>query len=153
MKTPARRHAVTVEVGDTARDFVSNGQRVTTVPLKITRRHNRKLMVPPTPVQGEENHGGFDEPMIRMLARAFHWQRLIDEGKYATIAQLSAALKMEQGYAAEVIRLTMLAPDIVAAVVEGRQPRQLNLHLLRGRIRSIPRDWNEQRRLFGFPDA
>ena len=153
MTPTSRRHTITVASGDPARDYVAVGQRVTTVPLTITRRHNRKLMIPPTPSPGDQHIGGFDEPMIRMLARAFHWQRLIDDGKFATIAQLSEALKMEQGWAAEVIRMTTLAPDIVAAILEGRQPRQLNLHLLRGRVGGIPRDWGEQRRLFGFPDV
>ncbi|HNO42870.1 MAG TPA: hypothetical protein PKJ12_09760 [Ottowia sp.] len=47
--------------------------------------------------------------------------------------------------------MTMLAPDIVEAIFEGRQPRPLNLHTLHGRQDLPPRDWAEQRRLLGFP--
>jgi len=51
---------------------------------------------------------------------------------------------------AEVLRLTRLAPDIVQAILDGRQPRHLNLHAVRGRQAEVPVDWDEQRRLFGF---
>lgn len=153
MTVPSRRHTVTIESGGTPRNYVSDGQRVTSVPLTIKRRSNRKLLIPPTPQPGDDHSGGFDEPMIRMLGKAFHWRRLIDQGRYASIAELSHALKMEQGWAAEVIRMTMLAPDIVTAILKGQQPRQLNLQTLRGRVAGIPRDWAEQRRLFGFADA
>ena len=56
----------------------------------------------------------------------------------------------EPGWVAEVLRMTLLAPDIIRAVVEGRQPRHLNLHAVRGRQEEIPLDWEEQRKLFGF---
>lgn len=153
MSTSSRRHMITIDSGGAPRSYVSDGQRVTSVPLTIKRRNNRKLLIPPAPPSDDSNSGGYDEPMIRMLAKAFHWQRLIDQGRYSSIAELSHAMKMEQGWAAEVIRMTMLAPDIVTAIVKGQQPRHLNLQLLRGRIGGIPRDWAEQRRLFGFADA
>ena len=92
-------------------------------------------------------------PMIKTLGKAFYWKRLIDEGVYATTADLARALKVESGWAAEVLRMTMLAPDIVEAIFEGRQPRHLNLHTLRGRQDLLPRDWDEQRRLLGFIDT
>jgi len=91
--------------------------------------------------------------MIKTLGKAFYWKRLIDEGVYPTTADLARALKVETGWAAEVLRMTMLAPDIVEAIFEGRQPRHLNLHTLRGRQDLLPRDWGEQRRLLGFTDA
>jgi hypothetical protein len=51
---------------------------------------------------------------------------------------------------AEVLRLTTLAPDIIESVLDGRQPRDLNLHTLRGRRDQLPRDWGEQRKALGF---
>lgn len=51
---------------------------------------------------------------------------------------------------AEVLRMTTLAPDIIEAVLEGRQPRQLDLQRLRGRTAPLPRDWSEQRTMLGF---
>lgn len=147
-----RKRTVHIEVGVDARSYVSDGQRVTLVPLTIKRRQNRKLLIPPTPDAAAAT-GGFDVPMIKTLGKAFYWKRLIDDGTYLTTSELARALKLEPGWAAEVLRMTMLAPDIVEAIFEGRQPRQLNLHTLRGREDLLPRDWGEQRRLLGFPDA
>ena len=147
-----RKRTVHIEVGVDARSYVSDGQRVTLVPLTIKRRQNRKLLIPPTPYAAAAT-GGFDVPMIKTLGKAFYWKRLIDEGVYPTTADLARALKVETGWAAEVLRMTMLAPDIVEAIFEGRQPRHLNLHTLRGRQDLLPRDWGEQRRLLGFPSA
>ena len=147
-----RKRTVHIEVGTDARSYVSGGQRVTLVPLTIKHRQNRKLLIPPAP-DATGAAGGFDAPMIKTLGKAFYWKRLIDEGVYPTTADLARALKVETGWAAEVLRMTMLAPDIVEAIFEGRQPRHLNLHTLRGRQDLLPRDWAEQRRLLGFPDA
>ena len=147
-----RKRTVHIEVGTDARSYVSGGQRVTLVPLTSKHRQNRKLLIPPAP-DATGAAGGFDAPMIKTLGKAFYWKRLIDEGVYPTTADLARALKVETGWAAEVLRMTMLAPDIVEAIFEGRQPRHLNLHTLRGRQDLLPRDWGEQRRLLGFIDA
>ena len=147
-----RKRTVHIEVGTDARSYVSGGQRVTLVPLTIKHRQNRKLLIPPAP-DATGATGGLDAPMIKTLGKAFYWKRLIDEGVYPTTADLARALKVETGWAAEVLRMTMLAPDIVEAIFEGRQPRHLNLHTLRGRQDLLPRDWGEQRRLLGFIDA
>ena len=150
----SRRLAVRVEATEQPRDYVgAMGKRITLVPLTIKRRSNRKLLIAPpeTASQVGDATGGLDTPMIKTLGKAFHWQRLLDDGVYATTKEMAEALKLEPGWAAEVLRMALLAPDIVAAIVEGRQPRHLNLHALRGRLEVLPRDWNEQRRLLGMP--
>ena len=88
--------------------------------------------------------------MIKTLGKAFYWKRLIDEDVYPTTTDLAHAMKVDPGWAAEVLRMTMLSPDIVEAILEGRQPRHLNLQTLRGRQEQLPRDWVAQRRLLGF---
>jgi len=65
----ARRRAIRVEVGHDARSYVSDGQRVTLVPLTIKRRHNRKLLIPPTPESAAQAAGGVEAPMIKSSAR------------------------------------------------------------------------------------
>ncbi|WP_240127001.1 hypothetical protein [Thermomonas alba] len=147
----SRRRAIRIEVGNDARSYVSDGQRVTLVPLTIKRRQNRKLLIPPTPESATSAAGGLDAPMIKTLGKAFYWKRLLEEGRYPTTTDLARSLKLEPGWVAEVLRLTLLAPDIVEAILDGRQPRHLNLHTLRGRQDLLPRDWGEQRRLLGFP--
>lgn len=152
--SPANRRlrAVLVEAGAEPRSYLNQGQRVTMVPLTIRRRQNRKLLMPPTGTPDPSAVGGLDESMVKTLGKAFYWQRLLDQGRHATAADLALALKLEPGWVSEVLRLTLLAPDIVEAVLAGRQPRHLNLHALRGRQNLLPRDWAEQRQMLGFTD-
>ena len=118
----------------------------------MKRRQNRKLLIPPAP-EIADRIGGFDVPMIKTLGKAFYWQRLLDTGEVPTTAELSRRLQLEQGWVAEVLRLTLLAPDLVEAIAAGRQPRHLNLHQVRGREAQIPWDWERQRELFGLKAA
>jgi hypothetical protein len=145
-----RRLVVRIEVGAESRSYVNDGQRVTLVPLTIKRRHNRKLLIPPPAQPSATAQGGFDAPMMRTLGKAFYWKRLLDEDRYPTLTDMARAMKLEPGWVAEVLRLTLLAPDIVEAIVQGRQPRQLDLQTLRGRHDMLPRDWAQQRQLLGF---
>lgn len=141
---------VRIEIGQDARNYVTGEQRVTMVPLTIRRKQNRKVMTPPPGEQSVLGTGGEDIAMIRTLGKAFCWQKLLDEGKFATIRDLSMSMKVAHGWVAEVLRMTTLAPDIIEAVLDGQQPRHLNLQTLRGRHVPLPRDWKEQRKLFGF---
>ena len=68
--THQRQRAVRIEIGAEARSYVSEGQRVTLVPLTIKRRQNRKLLIPPAP-EIADRIGGFDVPMIKTLGKAF----------------------------------------------------------------------------------
>lgn len=145
-----RLRMVRIDIGGDARNYTTGQQRVTVVPLTIRRKQNRKVMIPPAGDDSILGTGGHDLPMIRMLGKAFYWQRLLDEGRYPTANDLARSLKLEPGWVAEVLRLTTLAPDIIESVLDGRQPRDLNLHTLRGRRDQLPRDWGEQRKALGF---
>ena len=96
--------------------------------------------------------GGVDIPMIKILGKAFYWQRLLEDGKYATARDLARAFNLEPGWVAEVLRMTNLAPDIFEAILEGVQPRHLNLQTIRGRHEPLPLEWAEQRKLLGFDE-
>jgi hypothetical protein len=132
------------------RQFEAGGRSVTFVPMTIKRRQASKMLIPPPGELNAKIKSSFDLPMIRTLGKAFYWQALLDSGQASNVSELARQLKLEPGWVAEVLRLTMLAPDIVQAIMEGRQPRQLNLHAVRGRQAEVPAGWNEQRRLFGF---
>ena len=79
---------------------------------------------------------------MKALARAFRYQRLLDEGRYASISEMAAAEQIERGYLGSLLRLTLLAPDIVEAILDGRQSCDLTLPVLLG---SVPSVWDEQR--------
>ncbi len=83
------------------------------------------------------------EPLLTALARAFHWQELIDSGKDASISDLAEALGLDRSYVSRIMRLTLLAPDIVDAIVGGREPSGLSLEKL---VRGMPVAWTEQRK-------
>ena len=145
-----RLRNVRIEVGGAARQIMDGTQRVTMVPLTIRRKQNRKLLTPPSGSSANVMSGGMDIPMIKTLGKAFYWQRLLDEGKYATATELARAFKLEPGWVAEVLRMAHLAPDIIEAILDGSQPRHLNLQTIRGRHEPLPRDWEEQKKMLAF---
>jgi hypothetical protein len=84
--------------------------------------------------------------MDTALARAFRYQRLLDEGRYASISEMATAEKIERGYMGTLLRLTLLAPDIVEAVLEGRQLAGLGLPQL---LEPFPMERVVQRKALG----
>lgn len=147
--TPAGRRVVVTPSGK-PRQFEMAGRSVTFVPLSIKRRHSSKLIVPPAGGTFVKTTSTFDLPLIRTIGKAFYWQKMIDTGDVANATELARRFKLEPGWVSEVLRMTRLAPDIIRAILEGRQPRQLNLHAMRGRLAEVPLDWYEQRILFEF---
>jgi hypothetical protein len=145
-----RLRTARIDVASEARSYVSGDQRITSVPLSIRRRQNRKLLTPPAGEVSALGAGGLDVPMIKTLGKAFYWKSLLDEGRYASSNALARMSKLEPGSVAEVLRLTMLAPDIVESILDGSQPRHLDLQTLRGRHDLLPRDWEQQREGFGI---
>lgn len=145
-----QRCKIEISVSGPSREYQSQGSAVTFVPLTIKRRHTRKLLIAPPGQEDAKVQSSFDLPMIRTIGKAFYWQKLLDSGEVANATELARQLKLEPGWVAEVLRLTRLAPDIVQAILDGRQPRHLNLHAIRGRQADVPVDWDEQRRLLGF---
>jgi hypothetical protein len=113
------------------------------VPLTVRRRPGRKTVV----TQGE-TAGGFavrtraDPAMLKALARAFRRKRLLDDGRYASISEIATAEKIDRGYVGSILRLTLLAPDIVEAILDGRQPAALCLSAL---LKPFPLQWDRQR--------
>lgn len=91
------------------------------VPLKIRRRPGRKTVV--TSVQDRSSPSirtQADPALMKALARAFRYQKLLDEGRYASISEMAKAERIERGYLGSILRLTLLAPDIVEALLDNR---------------------------------
>jgi hypothetical protein len=109
------------------------------VPMTFAFRGGRKLIIsdvaPPPPQQRTEN------ALLKAIARAFRWRALIENGTYGTITEMAAAKKINDSDVARVLRLTLLPPEIVEAILNGQQPTGLQLdHLLRG----FSVEWREQ---------
>ena len=106
------------------------------VPLAIRRRPGRKTVVMPggaTPTM--RTHA--DPALLKALARAFRWQRLLEEGRYASISELAVAERIERGYLDSLLRLTLLAPELVEAIINGRQRDGLSLPTLMAEFSEI----------------
>ena len=98
-------------------------------------------------VSGEAAERRQDKQLIVALVRAFGWQNKLDKGNL-NIQELSELEQLERGYMGKIIKLTLLAPDIVESILAGLQPPDLTLISF---LRSpIPVDWNEQRKKYGF---
>jgi hypothetical protein len=68
--------------------------------------------------------------MVKAVARAFRWREMLENGTHATIAEIAAAEKINETYVGRVLRLTLLAPDIIEAILGGRQPAKMTLAVL-----------------------
>ena len=85
-----------------------------------------------------------DNTLIRALARAHRWKRMLEEGRYRSASEIAEAENVTRSFVNRLLRLTLLAPDIVKAILDGRQAKSLQLALLTGRL---PSAWEEQRQL------
>ena len=82
-----------------------------------------------------------DTTLVKALARAFRWRRMMETGRYGTIDEMAAAEKINASYVSRLLRLTLLAPDIVEAILDGRQPDGVTLP---GLLEGVPVGWIQQ---------
>ena len=121
---------------------------VISIPVSFLQRGGRKqIVVPPGTADWQPRASRCENSLINALAKAHLWRRLIETGKYTSAAELSRAEGINESYLCRVLRLTLLAPDIVEAIVDGRQPRTLELQSL---LKPLPSDWGAQRERLGF---
>ena len=113
------------------------------VPFRIKKRGGRKVMVMPDGVPDPRPQ--VDNTMVKALARAFRWKRMLESGEFTTIAELAAKEGLAVSYLARVLRLVLLAPDIVETIVAGRQPSEMTLAAL---LEPFPAVWENQLSLF-----
>ena len=92
-----------------------------------------------------------DPALVKALARAFLYQRLLNEGRYASVSEMAATgERLERGYLGSLLRLTLLAPDLVEAMLDGRQPADMTLPRL---LAPFPAGWAEQRAILPGANA
>jgi hypothetical protein len=103
------------------------------VPFRIVKRGGRKEMVLPVDMHVRRN---FDGTLVKALARAFRWKRMLETGEFTTITELADSESIAPSYLTRVLRLTRLAPDIVEASLDGKQGPELTRALL-----PFPGEW------------
>lgn len=124
----------------------SSGDRQTVtvrVPIAIRTRGGRKLVLAPdgAEVTAAPITRHIDSAMVKAIARAFRWRDLLESGECATIREIANAEKINESYVGRILRLTLLAPEIVEAILGGRQSAKLQLD---GLMRRFPVEWPEQ---------
>ena len=118
------------------------------IPMAWKRRSGRKVIIAP---EGSDAWAPPkprpDETLIRALARAHRWKRLLEEGAYRSASEIAEAENITRSYITRLLSLTLLAPDIQETILEGRQPKEMQLEDLTG---IMPGEWEEQRRTIGL---
>lgn len=119
---------------------------VVSIPVDFRGSGGRKQIVVPagsdtwTPPRPRHSNS-----LINALAKAHRWRRFIETGHYASAAELSKREGVNESYVCRVLRLTLLAPQIVEAILNGSQPKTLELKIL---LRPFPTDWDAQKKYF-----
>jgi hypothetical protein len=115
------------------------------VPLTIRKRGGRKVVLSPEgaviPGVARQVTTAADPTLLKALGRAFRWQKLLDDGTYASISDIARAEKLDRTYVGDILRLTLLAPEIVEAIVAGWQPVEMTLPVL---MKPFPLEWAGQ---------
>ena len=113
------------------------------IPLTVRRRGGRKVVIAPDGTEAPVIAAArIDSTLVKALARAFRWRRMLETGVVSTVGEIATREKINKSYVSRVLRLTLLAPDIVEAILDGRQPVGVTLPMLMG---PFPVDWDRQR--------
>lgn len=109
----------------------------TFVPLKFPRRGARRV--------AEDHRHAHDTTLLEGVARGFYWQHLVDTGVMKSGSAIGRAEGLHPSVPNELMRLTLLAPDILELLMSGRQPRRMNLIWFQRN--PLPLDWEAQRQI------
>ena len=121
---------------------------MTHIPMTFRARAGKTVIVLPDGSRGVVRRGAtIDNSMVKLLVRGFRWQRMLYEGKFTSIEDLSAAEKINPSYVSRVLRLSYLSPKIVEAILDGNGPAELRMKHL---MKPFPMDWQKQTVHFGF---
>jgi hypothetical protein len=127
-----------------ARTRLDGTTLVIRIPMRFQRRAGRKRIVAP---DGSEiaptTKPQADGTLVKALARAWRWQKLLDDGVYGSVIEIAKSEKLNQSYVSRILRLTLLAPEIVERVLDGRPTAGLA-----ELMKPFPVEWEKQRRQF-----
>lgn len=116
------------------------------IPMRLQRRRGRKLIMTPEGAAVPPREPARDETLMRALVRAHRWRRRIESGQARSIIDLGEQEDVTVAYVCRLLPLTCLAPDIIEAILDGRQPKGLRLAEVLG---NGPVGWEEQQGTWG----
>ena len=114
-----------------------------TVPMVLRRKGGRKLILLPEGVAAPPAPSSrADAALVKALGRAHRWRKLLESGRFSSMTELAEREGINHSYLCRILRLSLLAPDLVAMILDGRQPKGLRLADLMG---EMPVEWGKQR--------
>lgn len=134
----------TIQVGQFGRPTLSKDGRTITVRIPITLRHQggrRQVVTPAGATPWIPTQPRIDSTLVKAIVRAHRWRDMLESGDYATVRDLAKAEAINESYLGRVLRLTLLAPKIVEAILEGKQAPTLELDDL---MQQFPIEWDKQ---------
>ena len=125
-----------------------DGQTATvSIPVTFLQRCGRKQILSPAGATPWSPAPRVDTALVKAVVRAHRWRQMIESGEYASSAELAKAQKVNDSYLSRILRLTLIAPDIIEAILSGSQPSTLQLDDL---LKPLPATWELQHSaLFG----
>ena len=114
------------------------------VPFTIRKYGGRKQVITPNGEPAAIEKPRVDSTLLKALARAFRWKKMLESGQFTTITELAKHENLALTYITRVLRLTLLAPDIVEMILAGRQPPEMTLATL---LEPFPVEWERQKSL------
>jgi hypothetical protein len=130
--------------------IISQDGRTATVSIPVTfrQRGGRKQILAPPGAAPWSPAPRVDTALIKAIVRAHRWRQMLESGDYASSAELAKAEKINDSYLSRILRLTLIAPDIIEAIVSGCPPGTLQLDDLFG---PLPADWSQQHSELSIP--
>jgi hypothetical protein len=113
------------------------------IPLTVRRRGGWKVVIAPNGTEAPVIAAArIDSTLVKALARAFRWRRMLESGVVSTVDEIAVREKINKSYVSRILRLTLLAPEIVEAILEGRQAPEWCLPAL---LKPRPCRWDQLR--------
>ncbi len=134
----------TTQAGQFGRPILSKDGRTITVHIPITVRHHggrKQVVTPAGATPWIPTPPRIDNTLVKAIVRAHRWRDMLESGDYATVRDLAKAEAINESYLGRVLRLTLLSPPIIEAILEGRQPLTLGLDNL---LKQFPVEWGKQ---------
>ena len=135
----------TIHAGQYGRPTLSKDGRTMTVHIPITLRHQggrKQVVTPPGATPWIATPSRVDNTIVKAIVRAHRWREMLESGEYSSAAELAKAENVNDSYLSRVLRLTLLAPEIIESIINGQQPSTLQVDDV---LKPLPLDWQRQR--------
>jgi hypothetical protein len=137
-----------ITIGSLGRPKVSPDGRTMTVsiPILFRRQGGRRTVVTPSHAPGwSPPPARVDSTFVKAIVRAHRWRSMLEANLFSSVRELAKAEKINESYLCRVLRLSLLSPALIDAILNGQQPEGLDLKRL---LKSLPAEWDKQEAAF-----